>query len=102
MVLQVWLDKTGPFLVEMFHLGGFELTKYTTWLDLDLRRIRKRLLILSDTICNYTSKFQSRGALSILASNIPVYRIQNGEPPTVATSAAIFQEICYTNKDALT
>jgi 20S proteasome subunit beta 1 len=32
---------------------------------------------------------------------IALYRQQSGAPPPVHTAAALFQEFCYTNKDAL-
>jgi 20S proteasome subunit beta 1 len=30
-----------------------------------------------------------------------MYGINNNEPPTTQTAAAIFQELCYDNKDML-
>ena len=30
-----------------------------------------------------------------------MYGITNDEPPTTQTAAAIFQELCYSNKDSL-
>jgi 20S proteasome subunit beta 1 len=37
----------------------------------------------------------------IVQYQLGLFAMTNGKPPTTQTAAAIFQEICYANKDKL-
>lgn len=65
-------------------------------------RVTDKLTRVHDTIwcCRSGSAADTQAVADIVQYQLSMYGIQN-EPPTTQTAAAIFQELCYANKDAL-
>ncbi|CAG8950506.1 hypothetical protein HYFRA_00007003 [Hymenoscyphus fraxineus] len=66
-------------------------------------RVTDKLTQVSDTIwcCRSGSAADTQAVADIVHYQLGMYGIQNGRPPTTQTAAAMFQELCYDNKDRL-
>ncbi|KAF3940282.1 hypothetical protein ABW19_dt0209920 [Dactylella cylindrospora] len=67
-------------------------------------RVTDKLTQITDSVwcCRSGSAADTQAVADIVRYHLQLYEVTNGQPPSVAVSASIFQEICYTNKDALT
>lgn len=66
-------------------------------------RVTDKLTQVSDTIwcCRSGSAADTQAVADIVQYYLDLYATQNNGPPTTQTAAAIFQDICYGNKDSL-
>lgn len=66
-------------------------------------RVTDKLTQVHDTIwcCRSGSAADTQAVADIVHYHLGMYGITNDEPPTTQTAAAIFQELCYSNKDQL-
>lgn len=66
-------------------------------------RVTDKLTQVFDTIwcCRSGSAADTQAVADIVQYHLNMYSIQNDAPPTTQTAAAIFQELCYSNKDQL-
>ncbi|KAF9870615.1 proteasome A-type and B-type [Colletotrichum karsti] len=66
-------------------------------------RVTDKLTQVHDTIwcCRSGSAADTQAVADIVQYQLGLYAMRNGKPPTTQTAAAIFQEICYSNKDRL-
>lgn len=66
-------------------------------------RVTDKLTQVHDTIwcCRSGSAADTQAVADIVAYHLGMYGIVNDEPPTTQTAAALFQELCYENKDLL-
>ena len=66
-------------------------------------RVTDKLTQVHDTIwcCRSGSAADTQAVADIVQYQLGLFSMRNGKPPTTQTAAAIFQEICYVNKDAL-
>jgi 20S proteasome subunit beta 1 len=66
-------------------------------------RVTDKLTQVHDTIwcCRSGSAADTQAVADIVHYHLGMYGITNNEPPTTQTAAAIFQELCYSNKDSL-
>jgi 20S proteasome subunit beta 1 len=66
-------------------------------------RVTDKLTQVHDTIwcCRSGSAADTQAVADIVQYHLNMYGINNNEPPTTQTAAAIFQELCYDNKDML-
>ncbi|POS86213.1 hypothetical protein EPUL_001949 [Erysiphe pulchra] len=66
-------------------------------------RVTDKLTQVHDTIwcCRSGSAADTQAVADIVQYHLGLYGIKNGRPPTTQTAAALFQEICYQNKNKL-
>ncbi|KAK2755554.1 Proteasome subunit beta type-1 [Arachnomyces sp. PD_36] len=66
-------------------------------------RVTDKLTQVHDTIwcCRSGSAADTQAVADIVQYHLGMYGIVNEEPPTTQTAAALFQELCYENKDQL-
>ncbi|KAK1977197.1 nucleophile aminohydrolase [Colletotrichum cereale] len=66
-------------------------------------RVTDKLTQVHDTIwcCRSGSAADTQAVADIVQYQLGLYAMRNGKPPTTQTAAAIFQEVCYSNKDRL-
>jgi 20S proteasome subunit beta 1 len=66
-------------------------------------RVTDKLTQVHDTIwcCRSGSAADTQAVADIVHYHLGMYGMQNDEPPTTQIAAAIFQELCYDNKDQL-
>ena len=65
-------------------------------------RVTDKLTQVHDTIwCRSGSAADTQAVADIVSYYLGSYGISNEEPPTTQTAAAMFQELCYANKDQL-
>ena len=66
-------------------------------------RVTDKLTQVHDTIwcCRSGSAADTQAVADIVHYHLGMYGITNDEPPTTQTAAALFQELCYDNKDML-
>lgn len=66
-------------------------------------RVTDKLTQVHDTIwcCRSGSAADTQAVADIVQYHLSSYGIANDEAPTTQTAAALFQEICYANKDGL-
>ncbi|MCJ1471272.1 Proteasome subunit beta type-1 [Pseudocyphellaria aurata] len=66
-------------------------------------RVTDKLTQVHDTIwcCRSGSAADTQAVADIVHYHLGMYGITNDEPPTTQTAAALFQELCYDNKDQL-
>ncbi|KAL7276308.1 Proteasome subunit beta type-1 [Rhizina undulata] len=66
-------------------------------------RVTDKLTQVHDTIwcCRSGSAADTQAIADIVHHYLQMYHVQNAEAPTTQVAAALFQEICYTNKDKL-
>lgn len=66
-------------------------------------RVTDKLTQVHDTIwcCRSGSAADTQAVADIVHYQLGMFGIQNGVPPTTQTAAAMFQELCYDNKDRL-
>ncbi len=66
-------------------------------------RITDKLTQVHDTIwcCRSGSAADTQAVADIVHYHLGMYAITNNEAPTTQTAAAIFQDLCYDNKDQL-
>jgi len=66
-------------------------------------RVTDKLTQVADTIwcCRSGSAADTQAVADIVQYHLNMYSISNDSPPTTQTAAAIFQELCYANKDQL-
>lgn len=66
-------------------------------------RVTDKLTQVHDTIwcCRSGSAADTQAVADIVKYQLELFAMMNGKPPTTQTAAAIFQEICYSNKDRL-
>ena len=66
-------------------------------------RVTDKLTQVHDTIwcCRSGSAADTQAVADIVQYHLGMYGITNDEPPTTQTAAALFQELCYDNKDQL-
>merc|ERR1711939_136764 len=64
-------------------------------------RVTDKLTQVHDTIwcCRSGSAADTQAVADIVSYHLGMYGIMNNEPPTTQTAAALFQELCYENKD---
>lgn len=67
-------------------------------------RVTDKLTQVHDTIwcCRSGSAADTQAVADIVQYQLGLYAMRNGKPPMTQTAGAIFQEICYANKDRLT
>ncbi|MBE7181507.1 MAG: hypothetical protein INR71_09925, partial [Terriglobus roseus] len=65
--------------------------------------VTDKLTQVHDTIwcCRSGSAADTQAVADIVHYYLGMYGITNDEPPSTQTAAALFQEICYDNKDGL-
>ncbi|KAJ3370901.1 Proteasome subunit beta type-1 [Allomyces arbusculus] len=66
-------------------------------------RVTDKLTEVHDRIycCRSGSAADTQAVADIVHYYCQMYSVQNGEAPSVKVAAAMFQQLCYTNKDAL-
>ena len=66
-------------------------------------RVTDKLTQVHDTIwcCRSGSAADTQAVADIVQYHLGMYGITNDAPPTTQTAAALFQELCYDNKDQL-
>jgi 20S proteasome subunit beta 1 len=66
-------------------------------------RVTDKLTQVHDTIwcCRSGSAADTQAVADIVHYHLGMYGITNNEKPTTQTAAALFQELCYSNKDQL-
>ena len=66
-------------------------------------RVTDKLTQVHDTIwcCRSGSAADTQAVADIVHYHLGMYATTNDEAPTTQTAAAIFQELCYDNKDQL-
>ena len=66
-------------------------------------RVTDKLTKVHDTIwcCRSGSAADTQAVADIVQYHLGMYGIMNNEAPTTQTAAALFQELCYDNKDQL-
>jgi 20S proteasome subunit beta 1 len=66
-------------------------------------RVTDKLGCVHDRIycCRSGSAADTQAVLDMVHYYIQTYSVMSGEPPSVRTAAALFQEICYQNKDMI-
>jgi 20S proteasome subunit beta 1 len=66
-------------------------------------RVTDKLTQVHNTIwcCRSGSSADTQAVADIVQYHLGMYGIMNNEPPTTQTAAALFQELCYDNKDQL-
>ncbi|KAK4186314.1 nucleophile aminohydrolase [Podospora australis] len=66
-------------------------------------RVTDKLTRVHDTIwcCRSGSAADTQAVADIVQYQLGLFAMMNGKPPTTQTAAAIFQELCYSNKDRL-
>jgi 20S proteasome subunit beta 1 len=66
-------------------------------------RVTDKLTQVHDTIwvCRSGSAADTQAVADIVHYHLGMYDITNNAPPTTQTAAALFQELCYSNKDQL-
>ncbi|KAH9897428.1 nucleophile aminohydrolase [Xylariomycetidae sp. FL2044] len=66
-------------------------------------RVTDKLTRVHDTIwcCRSGSAADTQAVADIVQYQLSLFSMRNGKPPTTQTAAAIFQELCYSNKDRL-
>ncbi|RDW77125.1 proteasome subunit beta type-9 [Coleophoma cylindrospora] len=66
-------------------------------------RVTDKLTQVHDTIwcCRSGSAADTQAVADIVQYQLAMYGTMNGKPPTTQTAAAMFQELCYENKDRL-
>ncbi|KAK4175776.1 proteasome subunit beta type-1 [Triangularia setosa] len=66
-------------------------------------RVTDKLTRVHDTIwcCRSGSAADTQAVADIVQYQLGLFHMMNGKPPTTQTAAAIFQEMCYANKDRL-
>jgi 20S proteasome subunit beta 1 len=66
-------------------------------------RVTDKLTKVHDTIwcCRSGSAADTQAVADIVQYQLGLFAMTNGKPPTTQTAAAIFQELCYANKDQL-
>lgn len=66
-------------------------------------RVTDKLTQVHDTIwcCRSGSAADTQAVADIVAYHLNMYGITNNEPPSTQVAAALFQELCYENKDML-
>ena len=66
-------------------------------------RVTDKLTQVHNTIwcCRSGSAADTQAVADIVEYHLGMYGITNDEPPTTQTAAALFQELCYDNKDQL-
>ena len=66
-------------------------------------RVTDKLTQVHDTIwcCRSGSAADTQAVADIVHYHLGMYGIMNDERPTTQTAAALFQELCYDNKDQL-
>lgn len=66
-------------------------------------RVTDKLTQVHDTIwcCRSGSAADTQAVADIVHYHLGMYGVVNQEPPTTQTAAALFQELCYDNKDML-
>jgi len=66
-------------------------------------RVTDKLTQVHDTIwcCRSGSAADTQAVADIVHYQLGMYAIANNRPPTTQTAAAMFQELCYENKDRL-
>jgi len=67
-------------------------------------RVTDKLTKVHDTIwcCRSGSAADTQAVADIVEYHLGLYAMLNSTPPTTQIAAAMFQEICYVNKDRLT
>jgi 20S proteasome subunit beta 1 len=66
-------------------------------------RVTDKLTQVHDTIwcCRSGSAADTQAVADIVQHHLNMYGVVNSEQPTTQTAAALFQELCYENKDRL-
>lgn len=66
-------------------------------------RVTDKLTRVHDTIwcCRSGSAADTQAVADIVQYQLGMYHMMNGKLPTTQTAAAMFQELCYANKDKL-
>lgn len=66
-------------------------------------RVTDKLTRVHDTIwcCRSGSAADTQAIADIVQYHLELYGVQHEEGPTTETAAALFQELCYSNKDQL-
>ncbi|KAJ3205788.1 Proteasome subunit beta type-1 [Entophlyctis luteolus] len=66
-------------------------------------RVTDKLTIVHDRIfcCRSGSAADTQAVADIVHYYLQMFAMTEGEPPTVKAAAALFQELCYSNKDQL-
>lgn len=67
-------------------------------------RVTDKLTQVHDTVwcCRSGSAADTQAVADIVSYHLGMYGVVYETPPTTQTAAALFQELCYENKDMLT
>jgi 20S proteasome subunit beta 1 len=81
-------------------LGADSRTTSGTYIS---NRVTDKLTQVHDTIwcCRSGSAADTQAVSDIVKYHLGLYDTLYGHPPTTQTAAALFQELCYDNKDML-
>ncbi|KAJ2162922.1 Proteasome subunit beta type-1 [Coemansia sp. RSA 552] len=81
-------------------LGADSRTSTGTYIA---NRVTDKLTKVDERIycCRSGSAADTQAVADIVKYHLDLYTAQHGEPPTVSVAAALFQEICYQNRDNL-
>jgi 20S proteasome subunit beta 1 len=66
-------------------------------------RVTDKLTCVNERIfcCRSGSAADTQAVADIVHYHLQLYTVQHGSPPSVETAAALFQQLCYENKDGL-
>lgn len=100
-----------PGTPNYYSAGSVTLTKFdpagadsrTTTGAYIANRVTDKLTRVSDTIwcCRSGSAADTQAVADVVQYQLGLFSMMNRAPPTTQTASAIFQEICYANKDRL-
>lgn len=95
------LDMKNPLTHDPRHAGADSRTTTGAYIA---NRVTDKLTRVHDTIwcCRSGSAADTQAVADIVQYQLGLFAMMNGKPPTTQTAAAIFQEVCYANKDQLT
>ena len=93
-------NKANTHSHQRCHLGADSRTTTGAYIA---NRVTDKLTRVHDTIwcCRSGSAADTQAVADIVQYQLGLFSMRNGKPPTTQTAAAIFQEICYANKDRL-
>lgn len=103
--LSPWATSNGPPSMAITFRDGVILgaDSRTTTGAYIANRVTDKLTQVHDTIwcCRSGSAADTQAVADIVHYHLGMYDITNNERPTTQTAAALFQDLCYDNKDQL-
>jgi len=97
---------TGTTIMAVEYDGGVVIgadTRTTTGVYV-ANRVTDKLTRVTDRIycCRSGSAADTQAIRDVVSYHLEFHEIESGEPALVRTAAAVFQSLCYTNRDRLT